>query len=274
VRSLADEHPISRLCELMSVPRSSVYYSRSLTDEVDLSPLKELILTVRVTFQNAGVRLMYHYLASYYTRYTRAQVRQAYVELGLLRKPPPARPRTTDSTNTEHRFPNLVKKLPIERVNQVWVGDVTYVRVGSRFAYLATLMDACSRMIVGWGLSFSNDTNLVKGVLLRALRMGHPEIHHSDQGGPYGSKAYVRILTEHSVIISMAAVGKPEENGRAERLNRTLKEEEVRLSEYQTFDQAVQSIDHFILIYNTMRLHQALGYRTPIEIFDFESGTP
>lgn len=271
---LKKEYPVQVLCTLLKVPRSSVYYASSPKDGVDLQPLKNLILTLRVTFPRAGVRSMYHYMVSYYTRYSRAQVRQAYSELGLLRKPYPRKPRTTDSRNTECRFPNLVKDLVVTHAHQVWVGDVTYVRVKGKFAYLALLMDSYSRMIVGWSLSFSNDTALVKAALTLAFACGQPKIHHTDQGSTYGSKVYVQMLLDRGIQVSMAAIGKPEENGQAERLNRTIKEEEVQFCEYDTLDQARQSIGDYIALYNTMRLHQSLGYRTPVEVFDAGTDTP
>lgn len=271
---LAGEFSLAKLCSVLKVPRSSLYYASRVKPDEDLQPLKDLILALRVTFTKAGVRTMYHYVVSYYTRYTRKQVRQAYLELGLLRKPAARKPRMTDSRNTECRFPNLVKGLKVERVHQVWVGDVTFIRIRRRFAYLALLMDSYSRMIVGWNLSFSNDTSLARDTLEMAFTSGQPEIHHTDQGGPYGSKVYSKILSDREIVQSMADAGKPEQNGQAERLNRTVKEEEVQLSEYISLEQAYESIRQYILIYNTMRIHQSLGYRAPVEVFQPQAGTP
>lgn len=274
MKELASEFPTKTLCAVLEVPRSSVYYVGSPERSVDLQPLKALILTLRATFPRAGVRSMYHCIVSYSTRYSRAQVHQVYVELGLLRRPHPRKPRLTDSRNTERRFPNLLKDLVVERAGQVWVGDVTYVRVGRRFAYLALLMDSFSRMIVGWAVSFCNDTALVQEALSMAFKLGNPEVHHTDQGSTYGSKAYTKILLERGIRVSMAAVGRPDENGQAERLNRTVKEEEAQLCQYDSLQQADESIKDYICIYNTIRLHQALGYRTPAEVFQLGITTP
>lgn len=274
MRALAGEFTLKRLCAVLEVARSSLYYGSAPKPGEDLEPLKNIIRVYRVTFPRAGVRPMYHYVISYYTRYSRRQVRQAYLELGLLRKPRPRKARTTDSRNTECRFPNLLKGLKVERVHQVWVADVTQFLIKRRFAYLALLMDSYSRMIVGWSLSFSNDTSLVTDALMMGFQSGLPEIHHSDQGSTYGSKAYAQILFDRRITPSMAAIGKPEENGQAERLNRTVKEEEVQLSEYITLEQAYDSLAQFILIYNTMRIHQSLGYRAPAEVFEPQPGPP
>lgn len=273
MRELSGEYPAAKLCALLGVPRSSLYYSAGLGPSEDLGPLKEAILALRVTFPGCGVRKMYHYVVRDFTRHSRSQVRRVYLELGILGKPFPRIPRTTNSKHTESRFPNLVKGLKVERPNQVWVGDVTYIRIGRRFAYLALLSDAFSRTILGWALSFHNDTILAKAALAMALESGKPEIHHTDQGSPYGSSAYLAMLGP-TVKSSMAAPARPEDNGQAERLNRTVKEEEVRIAEYQTLEQARQGIREFVQKYNTQRLHQALGYRTPSQLFKLGTGTP
>lgn len=262
---LRSEFPLSRLCRLLNVPRSSLYYQPRVPD-ADLGPLKELILTLRVSFPGCGVRKMYFYLVRDFTRYSRSQVRKAYQELGILGKARPRKVRTTDSSKTEHRFPNLLQDLVLSGPNHVWAGDVTYVRVGARFAYLALLMDAFSRFVLGWELSFRNDTALILSALKMALKAGRPQIHHSDQGGPYGSQAYVARLKGLKVRISMAGAGKPEENGKAERLNRTFKEEEIYRNEYSSLEEARRAIGAFVSCYNERRLHQALGYKTPSQV--------
>jgi transposase InsO family protein len=233
---------------------------------LDLGPLKDLIRLIRTTFRGCGVRSAYRYLARDYTRYSRSQVRQAYVEMGILRKVPARRVRTTDSRSTERRFPDLVKGLKLEGPNHVWVGDVTEFPVGGRSVYLVLLMDAFSRKILGWALSTRNDTALALRALETALATGRPLIHHTDQGTPYGSKRYVERLEAMGIRSSMAQRGKPEDNGKAERLNRTLKEEEIRLGEYRGLAEASQAIEEYVLKYNERRIHQALGYRTPSRV--------
>lgn len=274
MRALSSEFPLRKLCQLLQVPRSSAYYTSQGPLPVDLTPLKELIRTVRVTFPGCGFRKMHRYLVRHYTSYPRSQVQRAYVELGILGKAQVRKVRTTNSESTERRFANRIKDLAIVRPNQVWVGDVTYIRVRTAGAFLALLMDAFSRMILGWGLSLVNDTMLAKEALEMALKTGSPEIHHTDQGSPYGSAVYTKRLQSLGIQSSMSKPGKPEDNGRAERLNRTIKEEEVYRNEYQTVAQARHAIEHFIQIYNHQRLHQALNYRTPNEVHRLQGGTP
>lgn len=259
--------PLSRICRLFGVARSSVYHRPVEKEPVDLEPLKELVRTLLVSFPRTGVRKMWHYLVRYYTRYSRKQLRQAYLELGLLRKTHPRKPRTTDSRFTENRFPDRVKGLSPERVHQVWVGDVTCFRIGSRFVHLALLMDAYSRMILGWALDSSNDGRLARRALEMALEYGNPEIHHTDQGAPYGSTRYLEILRKAGALSSMSEAGKPEDNGKAERLNRTIKEEEIQISEYRNLAEAELAIQEYVQRYNNLRIHQALRYKTPKEVY-------
>ena len=150
--------------------------------------------------------------------------------------------------------------------DQVWVSDITYIRLKREFIYLAVIMDMFTRSIRGWQLCRSLDQQLTLTALKRALSDHVPLIHHSDQGGQYAATAYTDLLTSHGVQISMAAEGVPEENGHAERLLRTIKEEEVKLSEYYDFEDALTQIGYFIeQVYQYKRIHSALGYLTPVE---------
>lgn len=143
---------------------------------------------------------------------------------------------------------------------------MTYVRLGQDFVFLAIVMDVFTRAIRGWNLSRNLDVDLTLVALQRALSLCIPEIHHSDQGVQYAAQAYTDLLKRYDIQISMAAQGKPEENGYAERLMRTIKEEEVDLSEYLNFDDAYRQIGCFIEdVYMTKRIHSALGYLTPVE---------
>lgn len=152
------------------------------------------------------------------------------------------------------------------RPDQVWVSDITYIRLGQEFIYLAVIMDVFTRAIRGWRLSRSLDVSLSLEALNMALSDSVPQIHHSDQGVQYAATEYVTVLKAHQVAISMAAVGQAEENGYAERLMRTIKEEEVDLSDYQTFADAQGQIRRFLEdVYMTKRIHSSLGYLTPAE---------
>jgi len=188
---------------------------------------------------------------------------------GLLR---PVKRRKIRTTNSEHPYPrykNLVKDMKITGPDQVWVSDVTYVRLGSGFVYLAIVMDVYTRVIRGWHMSKALDQSLTLDALNMALGDHVAEIHHSDQGVQYAAHAYIDRLRTFHVQISMAAVGEAEENGYAERFMRTIKEEEVDLSDYLDYADAQNQIGHFIEdVYNQKRIHSSLGYLTPAEFED------
>ena len=196
-------------------------------------------------------------------------IRKLMHELGIVGKAPERKPRTTDSGHAYPRYPNLVEDLKVTRPDQVWVADITYIRLRKEFVYLSVLMDVYTRCIRGWHLGRGLDQELTLVALRRAYEHGRPEIHHSDQGVQYAATAYVEMLTAAGAAVSMASVGEPEENGYAERLMRTIKEEEVDLSEYEDFGDALRGLGQFLDdVYNRKRIHSSLGYLTPAE---FES---
>ena len=173
---------------------------------------------------------------------------------------------TTKSLQGDKPWSNLLEDLEISHQDQVWVADITYVRLNRRFVYVALLMDVFTRMIRAWHLSRQLNTSLTLKPLEDALRQSVCEIHHSDQGVQYLSKAYLSVLQAHDIEISIARRGRPWENGYAERLIRTLKEEEVHLNDYQDIDEARDRIGHFIThVYHHKRPHSALGDLTPME---------
>jgi len=199
-------------------------------------------------------------------RINRKHIQRLMRQNGLLRPIKRVKCHTTKSQHPFPRYPNLATGLEVVRPEQIWVSDITYIRLGHGFVYLAVIMDVFTRAIRGWNLSRTLDTNLTLTALRKALSLCIPEMHHSDQGIHYAVREYVGLLNRYQVRISMAAQGKPEENGYAERLMRTIKEEEVELTEYNDFADARRQIGRFIEdVYMTKRIHSALGYLTPVE---------
>lgn len=183
--------------------------------------------------------------------------------------------RTTDSEHGLSVYPNLLPHAGwrlLTGTDQAWVADITYIRLPHGFCYLAAILDAYSRKVVGWELSAEIDARLVVAALERALRQRQPAegwIHHSDRGVQYACRDYVTRLQTAGARISMSAKGRPRDNAQAESFMRTLKHEEVYLQDYQTLAEAERSVGRFIDdVYNQKRLHSSLGYRPPIE---FES---
>jgi putative transposase len=176
---------------------------------------------------------------------------------------------TTNSRHAFPRYPNLVQDQTITHPDQVWVCDITWIHLHREDVYLAVIMDVYTRCLRGWQLSRSLDQTLTLTALRVALREHVPEIHHSDQGVQYAATAYTDVLNAHHVQLSMADVGAAWQNGYAERLMRTIKDEEVDLSDYDDYHEAYQQLGHFLdEVYMHKRIHSALGYLTPAE---FES---
>jgi putative transposase len=262
--TLAGSYPIRLVCRLLGLPRSSVYYTpRPGTDE---AMLKTALLDLAGEWPTYGYRRLTAMMKRLGWRVNAKRVRRWMDELGLAGAPPVRKTRTTDSGHAFPRYPNLVKDLEIRRPEQVWVADITYIRLHDEFVYLAVVMDVFTRSIRGWHLGRDLDQGLTLAALERALVVAVPTIHHSDQGVQYAATLYVERLQKLGVKPSMAAIGEPRENGFAERLVRTIKEEEVDLSDYRDFAEARGQIGHFIdAVYNVKRIHSSLGYLTPQE---------
>lgn len=191
-------------------------------------------------------------------------------EDNLLYQRPRAFVATTDSRHHFPVFPNLARELILTNINQLWVGDITYLRLGQAFIYLAVLLDAFSRRCIGWALARYLDVRLPLAALQMALqsRSFTPGelTHHSDRGVQYACKDYIQVLQQHKIIISMSRIGNPYDNAIAERFMRTLKYEEIYLNDYDTFAEVLRSVEHFLeVVYNQQRLHSALAYRPPAE---------
>ena len=250
------------ICQTLDVNRSSIYYQpcESPSEAVLLAEIERLA----GAYPRYGYRRITQMLQrqgyTVGTRRVARLMRENHLSVSVKRAC-----RTTQSLQGEKPWNNLIENVEVSREDQVWVADITYVRLKGRFIYLAVLMDVFTRRIKAWQLSPHLNQSLTLKPLEAAL-CHICEIHHSDQGAQYLSKAYVATLKAYSVEISLARRGRPWENGYAERLIRTLKEEEVHLREYQDIHEAREHIGHFIIhVYNQKRPHSALGYLTPKE---------
>jgi transposase InsO family protein len=263
---MAQDYSKKTVCAVLNLSRSSYYYRPQLPDD---ETLQAAIREVAGEFPTYGYRRVTAELQRRGWNANRKRVARLMQEMGLTAKIKPKRRRTTNSEHPYPRYANLVQDMLIVRPDQVWVADITYVRLGREFVYLAVLMDVFTRSIRGWHLGHSLDQELTLTALQKALADRRPEIHHSDQGLQYAATDYTQLLRDRGAQISMAEVGEPTQNGYAERLMRTIKEEEVDLSEYEDYYDAYRQIGRFLEdVYMRKRVHSSLKYLTPVE---FES---
>jgi transposase InsO family protein len=264
---LSQDYPVSVVCEVVGLPRSSYYYGAAQPDETALKTALEKAAAQFPTYGSRRLTEQVKREAPELQPLGRKRVRRLMREMRLLVRRKKPRPQTTDSNHSFPRYPNLAQDLVVTHPNQVWVCDITYIKLGNgEFVYLAIVLDIFTRAFRGWALSCGLGAELTLAALHRALVQGRPEIHHSDQGVQYAATDYVAVLQAAGIKVSMAEVGHAEQNCYAERIIRTIKEEEVHLTEYQNFDDALAQLGHFIDdVYLTKRIHSSLGYLTPAE---------
>ena len=263
VEALRTDYSVRQICEGLGFTRSNLYYQPKQDSSEDI--LCDEIETLALRYPTYG-----------YRRITKLLVRMGYTvgskRVARLMKATNLSVsvkrvcQTTTCVDSVRPWVNRLKDLEVSRCDQVWVGDITYVRLKRCCVYVCLLMDVFTRMIRGWQVSRHLTQPLTLKPLEAALRQSVPEIHHSDQGVQYLSDAYVSMLRCHGIEISVARCGCPWENGYAERLIRTLKEEEVYLNDYENIHEARNRIGHFIEhAYYQKRPHSALDYLTPME---------
>jgi putative transposase len=262
---LGTTYPLASVCRVLGLPRSTLYYQAQPRADQEV---RQAIEAVAQQFPTYGSRRVAAQVrrAPYRLLVNRKRAQRLMRHMGLLRRTRSRKHRTTNSQHGFRRFPNLVAKRIAHEPDEIWVCDLTYVRLGAEFIYLAIIMDVFTRDIRGWQLSRTLEQALTLTALQRALAHHTPVIHHSDQGIQYAAPQYIQTLQAAGIQISMAAVGEPRQNGYAERVIRTIKEEEIDLAEYRNFTEALTQIGQFIdAVYCTKRIHSALGYLTPAE---------
>jgi len=268
VQQQAEATTVAVACRALALPRSTYYRRRKTAAEVEVA-LRDLIQQVALEWPSYGYRRITAELRRRGVAANRKCVLRLMREDNLLclRKR-----RFVHTTNSDHRlpvYPNLVPELVVTKCDQLWVADITYVRLMREFIYLAVILDAFSRRVIGWALERTLETELALSALRMALApraLTKELVHHSDRGVQYASLDYTALLKERGVRISMSRRGNAYDNAQAESFMKTLKYEEVYLREYETMAEARSSIGHFLeAVYNQKRLHSALGYLPPAE---------
>jgi len=266
---------IQRLCQLGGVSRAGYYrhFDAHAPARAD-ADLRDMIQRLSLAHRHYGYRRITAQLQR------EGQIANAKRVLRLMRednllclRARPFVPRTTDSRHGFAVVANLTRRLVPTGLDQIWVADITYIRLGEAFVYLAVVLDAFSRKVIGWALDDHLEARLAIEALDMAIAARNPApetvIHHSDRGVQYASNDYRQRLDARRIAISMSRVANPYDNAKAESFMKTLKAEEVNGKAYATIDHARRDIGQFIdTVYNTQRLHSALGYKPPVEFED------
>ena len=266
---------IERLCKLGGVSRAGFYrfgeFREPKRAETDLrGKIQAIALENRFYgYRRIGQELWRQHGLTINHKHLRRLLHED--NLLVLRK----KPFVPYTTNSRHAFPivpNLTRNLVPTGLDQIWVADITYIRLAGQFVYLAVVLDAFSRKVIGWALADHLEASLAIEALGMALAARHPPpgvIHHSDRGVQYACDAYAELLADNGARVSMSRAGNPYDNAKCERFMRTLKEEEVNGKAYASLEDARQNIGAFLeTVYNRGRLHSALGYKPPVEFED------
>lgn len=268
---LQGELSIERMCQLGQVSRAGFY--RSFQEEEPQQEEMELRSTIQQIFVEHRRRYGYRRVTKELRRrgwiVNRKRVQRVMKEDNLLAIQPKAFVPTTNSQHDCEVYLNLARRMKLTGINQLWVADITYIRLQGEFVYLAVILDAFSRKVVGWELDRTLSCELAKTALQRAIASRQPApglVHHSDRGVQYAAQEYVQLLQRHQIIPSMSRPANPYDNASCESFMKTLKREEIYAGDYRDLDDLRQNLEEFIdRYYNRVRLHSALGYQPPEE---------
>lgn len=251
---------IRHQCELLGLNRGSFYYEPELPSEANIK-LMRLIDEIFTAHPYYGVRRIRNRLWELGVAVGRKLIRTLMRWMGLVAIVPT---KNTSKPNPNHKvYPYLLRDVEINRVNQVWSMDITYIRLGQGFVYLTAVIDWHSRYVLAWRLSNSLDADFCAECLKDALQYGKPEMVNTDQGCQFTSEGFIKVLLENNIVISMDGRGRALDNIFVERLWRTVKYEDVYLKGYQTIPEAQAGLREYFDFYNMERGHQSLGYKTP-----------
>jgi len=253
-----------RQCALLNISRASVYYRPVSTRAEDLELMARMDRQYLKTPFYGSRRMKAWLLAEGYL-VSRSKVRRLMRLMGL--EAIYRRPNTSKPAPGHRVYPYLLKGVDVNRVDQVWAADITYIPMAQGFLYLVAIMDWHSRHVLAWKLSNTMDTDFCVTALEAALGKGRPEVFNTDQGAQFTSDAFTQTLQERGIRVSMDGKGRYLDNIFVERLWRSIKYEEVYLKAYQTVAEARVGINAYLEFYNRQRPHQSLGYRTPAEVY-------
>jgi len=266
------ELSISRQCELVGLSRSSFYRNPLRGESLENLDLMRLIDEEYTRHPFYGSRQMRNHLRRRGHRVNRKRVKRLMQLMGIQSVAPKP---STSKPSTEHKiYPYLLGGLDINRSNQIWCADITYIRMAGGFVYLVAVMDWYSRKVLSWEVSITMDDDFCVSALERAIRrFGTPEIFNTDQGAQFTGRAFTDVLKANGIAISMDGKGRATDNIMIERLWRSVKYEEVYLREYGSVLELIQRLSTYFGFYNEERPHSAFEARTPTEVYDSNFGT-
>ncbi len=261
---------VTRQCQLIGLSRASYYRSSTVTETEDNLELMQLLDEEYTRHPFYGSRKLRDYLLRLGFKVNRKRVQRLMRLMGIESVAP--KPGTSVSDKSHKKYPYLLKNLDINRPNQVWCSDITYIRLQGGFVYLVAIMDWHSRQVLSWEVSNSMDESFCVSALERAIRLfGRPEIFNTDQGSQFTGSAFIGVLQDNNIKISMDGKGRWMDNVFIERLWRSVKYEDVYIKEYGSVQALRAGLKRYFRFYNTERPHQSLESKTPSEVYAGET---